>query len=875
MVTGQRLGAYEILAKLGEGGMGEVYRARDLRLDRHVAIKVLPASFADDADRVMRFEREAKTLASLNHPHVAQIYGIEQSAATSALVMELVEGETLADRIARGPLLLDEAVALARQIAEALEAAHERGIVHRDLKPANVMITANGVAKVLDFGLAKDHTSTSAPSMSSTVLGATGVGVILGTAPYMSPEQARGNVVDKRSDVWAFGCVLYEMLTGAQAVRGATVTDVLAAVVHDEPKWSDIPAQTPPHVIELLKRCLHKDARQRLRDIGEARIALERGASVPPVAGAAEGRTPTRTQRLWGLVAALVIAVIALGGYAWRLATRAPSLAASVTHLSMTFPLGLHLGQPQPSLALSPDGRRLVYTGGRADLEATLWMRALDQPEPTVLANTGNRNAFFSPDGQWVGVTGPGIWRMPAASGPLVRVCDNPGGAIYGATWTNRDQIVFAVPATGLWRVAASGGTPERIAAGRFWYPDALPDGRRVLVTADNPAARTSDDLRIAIVDIDTGAVRVLFDGGTYVRYAASGHLVYLRNGTLMAVPFDATDGEVRGNPVAMINNVFMNPGLPGGNFALSPTGTLAYAAGTAKDFQNALLTVGGDGSRPLTDVRRTFGIPRLSPDGTRVAVTVSLLQNAAWLLEIERGILSRLTPDEYDVGSLAWLPDGRSLVVAASTANEPRNLYLVRAEAGAPMERLTKSAFPQMVGTFTPDGKQLVFMEARPAEDPALWIVSLEGDRSSRRLVDRALSAAMSRDGKWLAFESARGGTVTTYVADFPALKQIAQVATEGARFPVWSAKGRLYYRHLSDSSIMAVDVGGDGATRISRPQYIASVPESANATAAFDVMPDGRILVTDSKGIGWTSELKIVLNWFTELRQKAPASH
>ena len=879
LAPGNRLGPYEITGRLGEGGMGEVFRALDTRIDRTVAIKILSAGFGQDAPARERFDREARAISQLDHPHICALHDVGTQDGVAFLVMQFVAGETLASRLTRGPIPVDETIALARQIADALEAAHERGTVHRDLKPANVMVTVDGVVKVLDFGLAKMAATAEgvagATSATAAVTSpaATEIGVILGTAAYMSPEQARGKSVDKRTDVWAFGCVLFEMLTGMRAFPGETMTDVLAAVVHKEPNWSDLPPALPPHIDSLLKRCLQKDPRQRLRDIGEARIALEQGAAVPATA-AADGRSMRSQRGLWGLVAALAAGVMVLGAYAWRITTREPGIAEPVSHLSMTFPLGMHLGQPHPSLAFSPDGRRLVYTGNRQDGEPVLWMRTLDQLEPTALATTGFRNAFFSPDGQSVGLTGSQqMFRVAAAGGPLVPVCEVPGGVAYGGTWTTRDQIVFAVPTTGLWRVAAAGGTPERIAAGRFFYPDALPDGRHVVVTADNPGARTSDDLRIVLINIETGAIRPLVEGGTYVRYAQSGHLVYLRNGTLTAVPFDVTRGEIRGTPVAMVPNVFMNPALTGGNFALSPTGTLAYAPGTAKDFQNALLTVGADGPRPLTEVRRAFGVPKVSPDGTRVAVTVSLLQNAVWLLDIERGLLSRLTPDGYDVGSLAWLPDGRSLVVAASTTTEPRNLYLMRAEAGAPLQRLTNSGVPQTVGTFTPDGKQLVFVEGRPTEGPALWIMSLEGDRSPRRLLDRAMSPALSKDGNWLAFESGRSGTVTSYVVEFPAMKETVQVAPDGGRFPVWSSKGRLYYRQIADSSIMAVDVGG--TPMISRPQFVARVPDAAIATAPFDLMHDGRVLVTDSKGIGWTSELKIVLNWFTELRQKAPSSN
>jgi serine/threonine-protein kinase len=470
-----------------------------------------------------------------------------------------------------------------------------------------------------------------------------------------------------------------------------------------------------------------------------------------------------------------------------------------------------------------------------------------------------------------------GVRKVSLASSASTPVAAT-SNAVFGGTWTVRDEIVYAVPETGLWRVPAAGGTPQRIAQGRFWYPDGLPDGRHVVATLDNPTARTSDDFRIALVNIDTGAVRTLVEGGTYVRYAASGHLVYLRDGSLLAVAFDTSRLTVEGAPVAVVSGVFMNPSIASGNFAISPTGTLAYAAGDGSEFRRTLVAVDPDGTKsPLTDDRRNYASPRVSPDGTRIAVTADAVRGAALVLDIARSVLSRITPDEYDATRPIWTPDGRSLVVAASKEGEPRGLFLIRAEAGAPMQRLTSSDLPQVPYSWTPDGKTLVFGETRAETSADLWTLTLDGDRTPRPLLqtrDAEQEAAVSPDGRSIAYAANRSGLIVVYVADFPALTNTVQASTGYARLPVWSRDGRRLFFKESGSVIDAVAIsraGSHAALTVSKPQRIVEGPSAP--LGPYDVTPDGRFVVVDGEAVaGAVSELKIVLNWFTELRAKLP---
>jgi len=934
---GARLGPYEVVSAIGAGGMGEVYRARDHKLGRDIALKILPAAFTTDPDRLARFRREAQVLASLNHPNIAQIHGFEDSGDTHALVLELVPGPTLADRLAasrpgsKDPgLHLSESIAIAKQIADALEAAHEQGIIHRDLKPANVKVRDDGTVKVLDFGLAKiaegpesggvseRRSAENSPTMTSPAM--TELGLILGTAAYMSPEQAKGREVDKRSDIWAFGVVLYEMLCGQRLFGGDSVAETIGFVVTREPDWTKLPAETPARIRRLLARCLTRDPKQRLRDIGEARVALADDGHADAISPAAP--EPAR-KRIWTYGAVVTLGILVGGAATWMLRSSAAPVEPPTAHVTIQLvERGMQLGLPQPSLAVSPDGTRLVYTSGVAEASAPgLWVRPLDSRVSTHLAGSTGRNAFFSPDGKWIAsLNYEVVTKIPVGAGAPVEVARMPASA-WGGTWTTRNEMVLAVQDQGLFLVpAAGGGTPRKIVEGRFWYPDALPDGRHVVVTADNPAAQTSDDYRIALVDLETGVVKTLFDGGTYVRYATSGHLIYVRARSLMAVAFDPSALEVRGSPVAVVSNVHNNPSLPSAALAVSPTGTLVYAPGIRNtDFDHTLMAVTPDGVRRTlgTEPRMFSGAPRVSRDGTRLLVTTSAIRGRAWTLNLGTNQLNGLTPVEYDADRAIWKPDGTQITVAASFGGKPPNIFTasaegrggpgggrargrsgrgdggeLNAETGAPgLQRLTTSANAQSPASWTSDGKTLVFVETAAATGMDLWTLSLDGDRTPRPLLQtpgNEQAATVSPDDRHIAYESNADGQPGVYVADFPSMANQHRVSPANARSPVWSRDGRSLFFHQGggggrgagrgrggtgggDSVLMAVDVGSSARFTLSPPRRIVDVP--ASVWLGFDILPDGSfVMVNGGQIAGAVSELGVILNWFPELRRKVP---
>ena len=605
--TGTRLGSYEIVAPLGAGGMGEVYRALDTRLKRQVAIKVLPSAVAADSARLARFQREAEVLASLNHPHIAAVYGLEDLPAGKALVMELVEGQTLADRIARAPVPIDEALAIAGQIAEALEAAHEQGIVHRDLKPANISVREDGTVKVLDFGLAKladpgasrEGDPVQSPTITSGAM--TGIGIILGTAAYMSPEQARGRAVDKRTDVWAFGAVLYEMLARRRAFEGESVTDTIAAVVTSTPDWSALPPDVPPHVVTLIQRCLEKDRKLRIGDMAVARFLLTHGADLGalPSPGRIAATRASLWRRLLPVAVAAGLAGVAIG---WFVPRRSTSATAPIARLQMSLsPAAALASDPysvrpgRTAFAISPDGQTVVMAAARGDVKQ-LWVRSLNGTAATPLAGTEDATGpFFSPDGAaigfWVGRT---LKRVPASGGPPVTIAEVDSLGREAATWSTDGHIYVQTNDDGgrIARVPAAGGTltdvvvRDQAKAERLLLPHVLPDGKRLLLTM----MKSDEDWETAAVvirSLDGGDERVLIPNGTDARYIPTGHILYMKTGTLMAVPFDLGSGQVTGAPVALIEGVMQavnltNTDVEGGagQFAVSNTGTLIYATG-------------------------------------------------------------------------------------------------------------------------------------------------------------------------------------------------------------------------------------------------------------------------------------------------------
>ena len=769
--AGTNLGPYDIVAPLGAGGMGEVYRARDTKLKREVALKVLPGEFATDPDRVERFQREAELLATLNHPNIAAIYGVEESAGTYALVMELVEGPTLADLLGRravgAGLPIDDALAIARQIADALEAAHEQGIVHRDLKPANIKVREDGTVKVLDFGLAKamDTTSASAAkAMNSPTLSihATQAGVILGAAAYMSPEQARGRAVDRRADIWAFGVVLFEMLTGRRAFDGETITDIIAAVVTREPDLGVLPPATPPRVRDLIARCLIKDPKQRLRDIGEARIAIDRAIANPesPTSNDEPGITPgeRRTSNAahgWRRALPWAVAGLACAAAAafliqwapWRTAPLRAPLRMSV-ELGADASLGARVGS---SAILSPDGAVLAFTAQKGDSTATqLYVRRLDQLRATPLSGTDDaRDAFFSPDGQWIAYFADAkLKKISIAGGAAVTLCDAPSDR--GGTWADDGPIVFQAntgAGSSLMRVSAGGGKAEPFVkpaggvASPIW-PQVLPGGRAILYTLG--ASGGFEDADIVVQPLPGGSAKIIQRGGYYARYLPSGsgsptraereggHLVYLHEGTLFAVPFDVERLETTGQAVPVVEGVSGNTGTGGAQFAVSASGTLVYAPGQSVGLDVAINWMDRTGKTTvLRAASGNWSNPQFSPDGKRLAIDIADgKQSDVWVYEWARDTATKLTFDPADDFKPVWTPDGRRIVFTSSRGSRGvQNLYWQHADGTGDAQRLTEGTNAQLAASWHPSGKFLAFEEVNPQTGNDLMILQVSGD--------------------------------------------------------------------------------------------------------------------------------------------------
>jgi eukaryotic-like serine/threonine-protein kinase len=907
LAGGTKLGPYEIVAPLGVGGMGEVYSATDPRLKRQVAIKVLPTALSAAPDRLARFEREAEVLASLNHPHVAAIYGVEESSGVKALVMELVDGPTLADRIAQGRIPFEEALPIARQIADALEAAHEQGIIHRDLKPANIKVRDDGTVKVLDFGLAKaverseaapantgvmTIDSVHSPTLASPVVSQ--AGVILGTAAYMSPEQARGKSVDKRTDVWAFGAVLYEMLAGGRAFAGDDVTEVITSVMKSTPDWSAIPPDVPPSVVALIQRCLDKDRKTRVGDIAVARFLLSGDAIA--AAGAAASHTlgqRSRTAVLAWAGAALLAGTIA----GWMLPRSAPlSAPQSMTHAQIGLAPAEQL-TPAPSevfrpsrtaFSLSPDGRTIAFAGAKGN-GAQLYVRALDRPEAAALAGTeGAAAPFFSPDGQWIGfVADNKIKKVPASGGPASTVCDIGGlSQFWGASWGDQDTIMFAVR-DGIFTVAAAGGTPAAVtkpdpAKGqRHLLPHALPGGRAIVFT---------DPPNIVYQPLDGAEPRVLFEGAD-ARYIATGHLLFIRSATLMAVPFDVRSGQTTGSPVAMIEHVMhaINAGNSGNQshaaqYAVSSGGTLAYVLGGMFPSRQALLTwVDRRGvAQPFAGAEpRPYLFPRLSPDGERLVVSIRTDESRnsdVWVYDVARGTPTRITFD--GAGAAVWTGDSRRIVYAA------RNLFAINADGSGKPEQLTSGDVAQNPMSLARRAGAIAYSQRPSPTAYGLWMLPLQGSRSPEPLLESRFPmthADLSPDGRWVVYASPESGTEEIYVQAYPGGGSKTRISSSTGYEPIWSPTGReIFFRSYSEKGeqlFFSATIPSLAPFRVDPPkelfraslgQYDATTPNRS-----WDVSPDGqRFLLlknmpTSDKAV---TAVNVVLNWTDELKRRAP---
>jgi serine/threonine protein kinase len=909
-MIGKTLGHYEITSQLGKGGMGEVYQAKDLKLGRDVAVKVLPEEFAKDTDRVARFQREATLLASLNHPNIAAIHGLEECGGTKFLVLELVEGQTLADRIKSGPIPVEEALKMALQIAEALEAAHEKGIIHRDLKPGNIKVTPEGKVKVLDFGLAKayageqaDLNLSNSPTLSNA---ATQQGVILGTAAYMSPEQARGKAVDKRADIWAFGCVLFEILTGKQAFQGEDLTEILAAVVKSEANLNLLPANLHPRVREAITRCLQKDLKKRYSGITDARYEIEQALTDPsgqlmrPVT-AGEPRSRLRTVLPW--IAAVVILSAITGTIVWNF--RKPE-AGRVVRFEYELPEDQQIaGGPTSGipLAVSPDGNQFVYGSTEG-----LYLRRVDALDARLIAGTDRTSLqpFFSPDGQWIGYWSQSdlkLKKVAISGGASVTLCDTRT-MFNGASWDSDNTIVYAdYMGSDILQISANGGAPESLIKEiqakskegvRPSVPQMLPDGKTILFT--NALDPNGVNTQIVVQSLKSGERKVVLNSGSDARYLPTGHIVYgltiKDNYNLFAVPFDLDRLEVTGSTVSLLEGVAA--------CAFSNSGTLAYITGTGlggpttaetlglplQSNQRTLVWVDRKGKEePLAAQPDKYCGPTISPDGTKVAMTIGYGGGKAdiWIWDIVRETMTRLTFNEAGEYPL-WSRDGQRIAFWSFTTEA---VYWKAADGIGEDEKLGSVPGQSILPwSWSGDGKTLVTRDGSPTVGENIGSISIEGDHERRPLLQEKYNEGqpeISPDGRWMAYTSNESGKNEIYVRPFPEVnKGRWQISTAGGGDPLWSPNGReLFYRN--GDAVMAVAVETEPAFKAGKPDtlfrgtYIRFSPLEGHP---WDISRDGKrfLMLKEVASTGKpaaaksTQKINIVVNWFEELKQRVP---
>jgi serine/threonine-protein kinase len=881
--------------------MGEVYRATDTNLKRLVAIKVLPATLADDPDRLARFQREAELLAALNHPNIAQIHGLERSEGTTALVMELVDGPTLAERVTSGSVPVPEALEIARQIADALEAAHAQGIIHRDLKPANIKVRRDGAVKVLDFGLAKaldpaqgsgpttHGDSTNSPTITSPAM--TAAGMILGTAAYMSPEQARGRPADRRTDIWAFGCVLFEMLSGRRAFDDEDVSLTLSRILQREPTWDQLPADVPARVRRLLELCLKKDLKQRVGDIHDVRLALDGAFETAP---AQELNVPTahpggRFRAAVLAAAALLLGAAVAGTTVW-LTTRpeAPRITRLTIPTSGTTMLVRAGGSRD--LAITPDGRRVVYRGANG-----IVVRALDELEPTIVSGVGPAAGLFtSPDGRWVGFASEGQLFKVATTGGAPISLMKLDGSLRGAAWNEAGSIVVATsnPATGLARVSADGGnvttltTPDsaRGEIEHFW-PELLPDGRTLLFTI-LVSTGGLDAARIALVDLETGSQTELPLRGTHARFVAPGHLVYAASKAVQAVPFDATTRKVLGTPVAVLTAA---PLLTTGGIQLdvSANGTLAYvpeipAAATQR---TPVWVDRKGGETPIPGIPpRAYRFPQFSPDGLRVAFSDGQSGADLWVMRLSPATMSKVTDDPGDDQCPAWMSDGR--IMFSSSRLGGYFVFAQQADGVGPATRLIKGEHVQLAPVPTPDGTGVVFTEVQTETRGDIVLFTLATGERTSLVATRAdeRGAAVSPDGRWLAYESNRSGRYEVYVQPFPAIGSgsVIPISATGGIQPRWGPGARELFYVAPDGALFAVplqvrgnDLSASTPSRIIEGPYSTRNSQSQSIAPQYATTDGQRFLMLKEETSAQASDapgIVVVQHWAEELKRLVP---
>jgi serine/threonine-protein kinase len=875
--TGVRLGPYEIVAPLGAGGMGEVYRARDIRLDRTVAIKVLPSSLAGDAEFRERFEREARAISALSHPHICTLHDVGEHNGSSFLVLEYLEGETLAARLAHGPLQVQEALALAIQITEALDAAHRRGIVHRDLKPANVVMTKNG-AKLLDFGLAKGAARVAtfsggsiAPTREQEL---TAQGSILGTLQYMAPEQIEGQEADARSDIFAFGVLLYEMLTGRKAFEGKSHASLIGAILKDQPPpVSVVQPLSPQSLDRVLRRCLAKDPDDRWQTARD--LASELRWIAESDGGRVQGKVP-KPRRLWiERTAWFVIALGLIAGTVWTFLRR--PVATGTTRMTVMIPptMDLQGGGGDRLVAMAPDGRSVAFvatSGGRTEI----YLRHADRFDPLPISGTEDGiDPFFSPDGQWIGFIGGSapsggvlsstdgkLKKVPIGGGPSTTLC---GAANRGASWGPDGTIVFTTsPTSGLFRIPAAGGTPEALTTlgpneRSHRWPSFLPGGKAVLFSIQRSGG-TFDDAAIAVRSLETSQQRIVAEGGASPIYLSTGHILFGRAGVLLAVPFDLRRLEVTGPPIRVFEGVAMNPNTGAEQYAVA-AGSIVYLPGIASESRRELLWVDQRGiARPVGAEKRPYTELALSPNGQRIALAITAQNMDIWVYDIRRGTLNRVTFSPALDTSPIWAPDSRH--VTFTSIRRAAEIFQASFDGSGSEERLVDaSGATVQARSWHPTGRWLAYEIAGNIN-----VLSLTGHRKPEPLFATEFFEAFpafSPDGQWIAYQSNETGRPEIYVRPFPGPGGKWQISKEGGLRPKWSHTGReIFFRaggRLFSAPVTTVPTFTPGTPRLLfEGQY----------APPYDVASDGRFLMIRDEQPADRTQLRFVLNWFEELK-------
>ncbi|MBI2681954.1 MAG: serine/threonine-protein kinase [Acidobacteriales bacterium] len=902
LASGTRLGPYEILAPAGAGGMGEVYRARDTRLDRTVAIKVLSTQMAGRPDLHKRFEREARTISKLSHPHICAIYDVGRQEGVDFLVMEYLEGETLGHRLLRGPLPPEQTRKHGMEIAEALEAAHRQGIIHRDLKPGNVMLTKGG-AKLMDFGLAKLAEQPApmavalseladAPTAAPREKALTEEGVIVGTFQYMAPEQLEGKDADARTDIFALGMLLYEMATGRPAFTGRTKASVIAAILTaDPPPISSLQPLTPSALDRVVKTCLAKDPEERFSTAHDVKLELKWIAEAPAATGPAITAAPWKRRREWG-VALLAGAVMASA--IWLISGRSSNLKPAPMHLSIALAPGAipTAGHFTDQFAISPDGSWMVYVvaqGGKQQL----FFRAIREPEGRPIQGTDDADyPFISPDSLWIGFhSGNTLKKIPVSGGAPIAICTLPssfaggGTGFIGGAWGPDNNIVF-VPQfnAGIWTVSANGGTPQvllktdeekdRIA---YIYLQVLPDNKGILFTIVPGRAVTTDEGNIAVLEPGALEPRILVRGGSRPQYVRTGHLLYGRGGDLLAVPFDLARLAVTGTPVTVLAGFERNP-VGASLFSVSENGTLLYEPDAGLNGGSRLVVMDRKGNgRPITDGNSYPLEFSLSPDGRQVAADVVAVNNDVWTYDVAHGTPLRLTFEAGDEIFPQWTPDGKRIAFGTRAGK----IFWKSADGTGEREELSRSEFPRYPGSFSPDGKRLAFVEIHPSRQRDIWLMPLEGDRKAQAFQTTDADEwgpKFSPNGRWLAYVSNESGRDEIYVRPIGSPGGRKRVSTEGGSWPAWARSGRELF-FLKGDRLVAVTLDAD-SNPAGGERVVLDAPRSGGLqfqadSPFYDVMPDGEhFVVLLSPQYPSPTHYNVVLNWFEELKHAVPGA-